>query len=79
MKLQLFWKWPSGLVAVVLLVTAASRQEAFSQPTNTPPGLGPETVGRILRVRRERKVRSLNDLGLKGKRAKKIESYVIFE
>jgi predicted DNA-binding helix-hairpin-helix protein len=43
------------------------------------PGLGPETVGRILRVRRERKVRSLNDLGLKGKRAKKIESYVIFE
>jgi predicted DNA-binding helix-hairpin-helix protein len=43
------------------------------------PGLGPETVRRILRIRRERRISRLEDLGLKGKRFEKVKSYVIFE
>jgi predicted DNA-binding helix-hairpin-helix protein len=43
------------------------------------PGLGPETVKRILRTRRERKIARLKDVGLKGKRAEKVGRYVIFE
>ena len=43
MKHQLFWKWRLGLVAAVLVVAVGSRQEASSQTTNIPPGLGPET------------------------------------
>jgi len=43
------------------------------------PGLGPETVRRILKIRLERKITRLEDLGIKGKRLKKIKSYVIFE
>jgi predicted DNA-binding helix-hairpin-helix protein len=43
------------------------------------PGLGPETVRRILKMRLERKITRLEDLGIKGKRLKKIKSYVIFE
>ncbi len=43
------------------------------------PGLGPETVGKIIEVRRERKISALSDFGVKGKRAGKIKSYVIFE
>jgi len=43
------------------------------------PGLGPNTVSRILKVRQDRKINSLEDLGIKGKRLEKIKSYAIFE
>ncbi len=43
------------------------------------PGLGPETVRRIVDARRTGKVTRLEDLGLKGKRIEKAKNYVIFE
>jgi len=43
------------------------------------PGLGPNTVSRILKMRRDRKITRLEDLGIKGKRLEKIKSYAIFE
>jgi len=43
------------------------------------PGIGPDTVRRILKVRRDRRISRLEDLGLKGKRLDKIKRYVIFE
>jgi predicted DNA-binding helix-hairpin-helix protein len=43
------------------------------------PGLGPETVKRILKMRRERRLGSIEDLGIKGKRAANVKGYVIFE
>ncbi len=43
------------------------------------PGLGPETVSHILKMRREKRLRQPEDLGVKGKRLDKIKSYVIFE
>jgi predicted DNA-binding helix-hairpin-helix protein len=43
------------------------------------PGLGPETVGKILKIRREKKIARPEDVGLKGKRFEKAKSYVIFE
>lgn len=43
------------------------------------PGLGPDTVKGILKMRRERRITSLNELGIKGKRLEKIKGYVIFE
>ena len=46
------------------------------------PGLGPDTVGRILSIRRERRLNRLEDFGIisiKGKRLEKIRRYVIFE
>ncbi len=43
------------------------------------PGLGPETVKRIIRTRRERNITRLEDIGIKGKRAEKARGYVIFE
>jgi len=43
------------------------------------PGLGPETVRRIISIRRERRINRLADVGLKGKRLEKVKSYVIFE
>jgi predicted DNA-binding helix-hairpin-helix protein len=43
------------------------------------PGLGPETVTRILKVRREQRICQLEDLGIKGKRLEKIKAYVICE
>ena len=43
------------------------------------PGLGPETAARILKMRREKKISRLEDLGVKGKRLDKIRDYVIFE
>lgn len=43
------------------------------------PGLGPDTVKRILKIRKERRVACLEDLGIKGKRLEKIKNYVIFE
>jgi predicted DNA-binding helix-hairpin-helix protein len=43
------------------------------------PGLGPDTVKRIVKVRREGRIRRLEDLGVKGKTAEKARAYVIFE
>ncbi len=43
------------------------------------PGLGLVTVDRILKMRRVRKVTGLEDIGLKGKMAGKVKSYVVFE
>jgi len=43
------------------------------------PGLGPETVNRILKVRHVRRISSLDDLKIKGKRLAKIKEYVILE
>jgi predicted DNA-binding helix-hairpin-helix protein len=43
------------------------------------PGIGPETAGRILSMRRQRRFNRMEDLGIKGKRAEKIKEYVIFE
>jgi predicted DNA-binding helix-hairpin-helix protein len=43
------------------------------------PGLGPNTVSRILKVRQDRKITRLEDLGIKGKRLEKIKSYANFE
>jgi predicted DNA-binding helix-hairpin-helix protein len=43
------------------------------------PGLGPDTVKKILKVRQERRIPRLEDLGMKGKRLEKIKNYVICE
>ncbi|MDI6802146.1 MAG: hypothetical protein QMD01_08895 [Thermodesulfovibrionales bacterium] len=43
------------------------------------PGLGPETVTRILKMRSERKISNPKDLCIKGKRLEKIKRYVVFE
>ncbi len=43
------------------------------------PGLGPETVKKVLEARREGRIRSFEELGMKGKRIQKANSYVIFE
>ncbi len=43
------------------------------------PGLGPDTVKKIIKMRRERKITRPADLCIKGKRLDKIKGYVIFE
>jgi predicted DNA-binding helix-hairpin-helix protein len=43
------------------------------------PGLGPRTVSRILKVRRDRRVICLDDLGIRGKRLEKIKNYAVLE
>lgn len=43
------------------------------------PGLGPETVARLLKIRRERKISGIEALGIKGKRLDKIRQYAICE
>jgi predicted DNA-binding helix-hairpin-helix protein len=43
------------------------------------PGLGPETVRKILVARKERKISRLEEIGLKGKRGDKAKHYIIFE
>lgn len=43
------------------------------------PGIGPETARRILNTRRDKRLTGIDDLGIKGKRAKKIREYVAFE
>ena len=43
------------------------------------PGLGPDTVKRILKMRQEQRITSIADLGIKGKRLEKASPYVIFE
>jgi predicted DNA-binding helix-hairpin-helix protein len=43
------------------------------------PGLGPETVARLLKIRRESRIASMEPLGIKGKRLEKIREYAICE
>ncbi len=43
------------------------------------PGIGPETVSRILRMRRERKIDCFDTLGIRGKRLEKVSGYAICE
>lgn len=43
------------------------------------PGLGPDTVKRILEGRKEGRISCADELGVKGKRLEKIKRYVIFE
>jgi len=43
------------------------------------PGIGPDTVGRILKTRLEGKITRLEDLGIKGKRLEKVKGYVVVE
>ncbi len=41
------------------------------------PGIGPETVARILKMRKERKIRSLTPLGIQGKRLEQVRQYAL--
>ena len=43
------------------------------------PGLGPETVKRLLKTRCEKKFSCIDEIGIKGKRLDKIKSYAICE
>lgn len=43
------------------------------------PGLGPVSVDRILKARREGRIRSLEDLGVRGKRFELANNYVVAE
>jgi predicted DNA-binding helix-hairpin-helix protein len=43
------------------------------------PGLGPDTVSRILKIRREFGIRRMEDIGIKGRRMEKLRRYVVFE
>lgn len=43
------------------------------------PGLGPETVKKLIDIRREKKITCIEDLRVKGRRLEKIKSYVICE
>jgi predicted DNA-binding helix-hairpin-helix protein len=43
------------------------------------PGLGPETVKRLLRTRCEKKIARIEEIGVKGKRLDKIKSYAVCE
>jgi predicted DNA-binding helix-hairpin-helix protein len=43
------------------------------------PGLGPDTVSRILKRRRENRISCSGELGIKGKRLEKVKEYVVFE
>jgi predicted DNA-binding helix-hairpin-helix protein len=47
------------------------------KPRSKLGGLGPETVRRILTARRERRITSLERLGVKGKRLEKVKRYVV--
>ena len=43
------------------------------------PGIGPETAKRVLKTRREGKIRRIEDVGIRGKRAETIRRYSILE
>lgn len=43
------------------------------------PGIGPETANRIVKIRRDRRITRLEDLGIRGKRLEKVRGYVIVE
>ena len=55
-------------------INTADREELLKVP-----GLGPDTVKRIVKMRRQGRIRCLEDLGMKGKRVEKTKEYVIFE
>ena len=55
-------------------INTADREELLKVP-----GLGPDTVKRIVNMRSQRKIRCLEDLGVKGERMEKTKGYVIFE
>jgi predicted DNA-binding helix-hairpin-helix protein len=68
-------------------IWADSHPEFFPVRINTSdkgallrvPGLGPETVSRVMKLRRERKIGSIEALGIRGKRLEKIREYAICE
>jgi predicted DNA-binding helix-hairpin-helix protein len=43
------------------------------------PGLGPETVRRILEARRQGRITRIESLGVKGRRLERLKRYVLFE
>ncbi|KAF0182210.1 MAG: radical SAM protein [Nitrospirae bacterium] len=43
------------------------------------PGIGPDTVKRILTLRSEGRISKPEELGVKGKRLEKVKNYVVFE
>jgi predicted DNA-binding helix-hairpin-helix protein len=43
------------------------------------PGIGPDTARKIVKVRKERRIDQLEDLGVTGKRLDKIKQYVVLE
>lgn len=53
-------------------LATASRKELLRVP-----GLGPETVKKIVSARRTRAVRTLRDVGMRGKRLRRAEGYVV--
>jgi predicted DNA-binding helix-hairpin-helix protein len=68
-------------------IWADSHPEFFPVRINTSdrgallrvPGLGPETVAKVLKIRRERRIGSIEALGIRGKRLEKIREYAICE
>lgn len=57
-----------------VMVNRAAKEELLKVP-----GLGPQTADLIMKQRHCRKIGSLKDIGLKGKRLEKANNYVIFE
>jgi len=43
------------------------------------PGLGPDTVGKILKARKERRIKGLRTLGVRGKRVERVNRYVVYD
>ncbi len=43
------------------------------------PGIGPDTVNRILKARLERKITHLEDLGLRGRRLDRVKGFVVVD
>ncbi len=68
-------------------IWADSHPEYFPVRINTSdskvllrvPGLGLDTASRILKLRKEKRIARLEELGIKGQRLGKIKDYVIFE
>lgn len=68
-------------------IWAESHPEFFPVRINTSdrgdllrvPGLGPQTVAKILKIRRETKIRRIETLGITGRRLDKIRQYAICE
>jgi len=68
-------------------IWADSHPEFFPVRINTAdreallrvPGIGPETVARLLKIRREGKIGSMEAVGIRGKRLERIREYAICE
>lgn len=43
------------------------------------PGIGPDTADRIMKMRPDRRITCLEDLGLRRKRLEKVKGYVVVE